>query len=384
MGEPLQLGKTTGGGGFAVNNEFQQHIVEIIPKLARMVKEDEYVNVVCACLETLANLLKSCKASVTNHPGIPEQIVECVHLVMRSKCACMDSECAGEGEEEGQEAEQDEMLFEYAGEILPSLGIAMTSDAAAPAGINSFSPYFAGIFPMLLKKTKPKCTVAERSFSLGSLAECMISLSAGGALEPFIQHLMPIYTSAFRDEDKDIRNNAIYGIGELALHAGSPAHTFFPAILQALSSQVAIEKDPRCLDQIVGAVCRLIVANRAAVPVEQVMPVVFANLPLREDFEEYDAVLRCLHLLYAEGNDQVKVGMPKILDMCAVIYDKKVAKEDGVFADDETFMEKVRPLVQTLVKQYRSTFPIEFEDVLNSMRASQKQEIAAKLENICS
>ena len=72
----------------------------------------------------------------------------------------MDRDDEFEGEEaadEEQEAEQDELLFQCAGEVLPALGVALASPSL-------FSPYFAGLFANLLKKTKRSCTPAERSF----------------------------------------------------------------------------------------------------------------------------------------------------------------------------------------------------------------------------
>jgi hypothetical protein len=62
----------------------------------------------------------------------------CVSKIMKKECACQDQEDEEEGMEEDEEAEQDEMLFEYAGEVLPNLGRAMSPE--------SFAPYFAGLF----------------------------------------------------------------------------------------------------------------------------------------------------------------------------------------------------------------------------------------------
>ena len=372
------------GAGFAADSEFQRWILQFVPKVCQMIKEDDYVNVVCSCLDTLADVLKNCKNAVTSQAGIPEKMVECVQRVMKSDCACMDNEDAGDEAEETQEAEQDEMLFEYAGEILPSLGQAMTAGMDNSSGTNNFAPYFAGIFPMLLKKTKKHCTEAERSFTLGSFAECMKPLGSGGgsALQPFVQHLLPVYTAAFKDEDKDVRNNAIYGIGELALHGGEPVRAHFPAILQTLSSQLAAETDPRCLDQIVGAVCRLIIAHKESVPIQQVLPVVFQYLPLREDMEEYEVVLGAITVLLADGVDIVLAAMPKLIEICASVYDKKVPQDQDVFADDEVLMAKSRPLIQSLVKQYQSQFSPQYGEILAALQANSQADLVATLERI--
>ena len=65
-------------------------------------------------------------------------------------------------------SEQDEAIFEYAGDVLPSLGQAMTPD--------TFAPYFVGSLPLLVKKMKPQCSTAERSFAVGTMADCVRSL----------------------------------------------------------------------------------------------------------------------------------------------------------------------------------------------------------------
>ena len=44
----------------------------------------------------------------------------------------------------------------------------------------------------------------------------------------------------------------------------------FPEALQALFSLVTMETDPRCLDNICAAVCRMIMAQADAVPLDQV------------------------------------------------------------------------------------------------------------------
>ena len=98
--------------------------------------------VVCTALEQLSRLAKDCGQAVTSIPDVPDAIMSCVHAVMKSECMCMDDGFgggAGEGLEDDDdegETEQDELLFEYAGEVMPSLGLAMTP--------NTFGPFFAG------------------------------------------------------------------------------------------------------------------------------------------------------------------------------------------------------------------------------------------------
>ena len=44
-----------------------------------------------------------------------------------------------------------------------------------------FAPYFTGLLPMLLKKTKKNASISERSFSVGAIAESMHPLCCAGA-----------------------------------------------------------------------------------------------------------------------------------------------------------------------------------------------------------
>lgn len=258
---------------------FNQCVSKLVPLLCQTVVKDESVDVVCACLDMIAELLKTCKQGITDFPGYCEEIIQVMHNVIQSKCACMDSEVIepANDEDETNEAEQDEALFEYAGDILPSLGLALNNPA-------KFKPYFAGMLAHLLKKTKPKCTTAEKSFAAGTLAECMESLH--GQLEPFVAHIMPAFLKLVHDEDDDVRNNSVFGLGELILHSGPCVYEHFGNVLATLSKLINDEQAPRVIDQIVGAVCRLIVANQTLVPLDSVVPVVLQQLPLRDDMDE--------------------------------------------------------------------------------------------------
>ena len=324
--------------------EFNTSVALVVPKLCTMVKEDEEVGVASTCLDALADMLKECKgAAVTlNHP---EAIVATVTSVLKSECACMDAE--GEDDDDDQpEAEQDEALFDYAGDILPALGMAMSPP--------TFLPVFQSIYPLLMKKTKKQCSPAERSFAIGSFAECMEPLQ--GCLEPFLQDFLRIFVNYMNDADKDVRNNSIFGLGELALHAGPSVVQHYPQLLQTLSGHLSKGDDKRCVDQVVGAVCRLVVANKAAVPLGDVVPVIFQHLPLNEDMQEYDMVYRCIETVYQDCPDQIKMNLQKIAEMSAAnVMNKKV---DAV---------KVKPLVQATMQALCKDYPEDMKVILSAV-----------------
>ncbi len=262
---------------------FDKTITNLVPKLCDLVSTDEEAAVVCIALEELVHLLKECGQAVTRHQGHPELIVKSVHQVMKGECHCMDSgEENDDNNDVGDDTEQDEALFEYAGEVVPALGRAMT-----PV---SFAPYFAGLLMHLLKKSRQQCTEAERSFAAGTLADCMEPLAGAEILQPFVPKLAETFVKMSTDESEDVRNNAVFGLGELALHAGAAVRQHLPAFLEHLCGLLRRgEEAGRVLDQVVGSLCRLLVADRTALGMApaEIMSVVLANLPLKEDKEEY-------------------------------------------------------------------------------------------------
>ena len=342
-------------------NLFNQTAEKLVPLLCQMVRTDESIDVVCACLDMVADLLKSCKQGITNLPGLCEEIIQVMHNVIQSKCACMDSDQINENDDDvSEEAEQDEVLFEYAGDILPSLGMALGDPV-------KFQPYFAGMLGHLLKKTKPKCTTAEKSFAAGSMAECMEPLQ--GQLEPFVSHIMPVFLKLVEDEDDDVRNNAVFGLGELVFYSGSVMHQHFGNLLATLSNLMSNEKAPRVIDQIVGAVCRLIMANKDLVPVDAVVPVILQQLPLREDYDEYETVFKTLIVLLTNGHPAVVNATPQI-----------IAYSLELFGTDEEFSkEKVLPPVKATLRQMQASFPEPFQAACATLSPEQKQALLVNM-----
>jgi hypothetical protein len=60
------------------------------------------------------------------------------------------------------------------------------------------------------------CSVSQRSFAIGTLSESLEPL--GPNTGQFVPLLLPLFLELSRDESDEVRNNAIYGIGELAFH----------------------------------------------------------------------------------------------------------------------------------------------------------------------
>ncbi|XP_063239917.1 importin-4-like [Bacillus rossius redtenbacheri] len=272
----------------------------VVPKCAELIRMDEERSVVMTALDVYCDLLAEVKAPVLEGEGHTDAIINCIMDVMSYKTECQDKD---DGESDDPDAEQDEVLIECAGNIVPNLGKAMSPD--------DFAMYFANLLPLFTAKSKKVCTVAQRSFSVGTLSECLQPL--GPRSGQFVNQLLPLFLQASKDESDEVRNNAIFGIGELVCHGQEALHPHFPEILQALSSAAATETHPGALDNICGALSRMVISNVNGIPMEQVFPVFVNYLPLRQDFDENKSVYKCMLHLYHLGHPMLKKHLTPVL-----------------------------------------------------------------------
>ena len=67
-----------------------------------------------------------------------------------------------------------------------------------------------------------KCSkVSEKSFAIGTIAETLQSM--GDAAVGFVLPLYPIIMTTVKDDDEEVRSNAIYGLGVLVANGGAVA-----------------------------------------------------------------------------------------------------------------------------------------------------------------
>lgn len=129
----------------------------------------------------------------------------------------------------------------------------------------------------------------------------------------------------------------------------------FPQILAALSQAVSTENKPGALDNICGAIARLIMTNCNLIPLQQVLPVFLQNLPLKEDFDENAAVFKCFKLLYIQSREAIVNFLEQIIAIAIhVLYRKE-------FVDEETCENALG-----IIKEVRDNYPDKFAAVANT------------------
>nr|XP_048676131.1 importin-4 isoform X3 [Caretta caretta] len=282
-------------GGLPAAGALQRLLGLALPAMARGVHRERERLVAMAVLEALGAVLTACQQEALRSPGRLAELCGALRAVLERKTACQDDGLDEEDEEDEEQAEYDAMLLEYAGEGIPAL--------AAAAGGDTFAPYFAGFLPLLLNKMKPSCSVAERSFAVGTLAETLGGL--GRATAPFVPRLLPAFLRAARDPDPEVRSNGIFALGVLAEHGGEALLPHYPKILALLAGGSTQESSARVRDNVCGAVARMVLSQPQALPLSQVFPALLRSLPLTEDFEENKTVFRCISFLYENAPQQV-------------------------------------------------------------------------------
>ncbi|XP_017506525.3 importin-4 isoform X2 [Manis javanica] len=289
----------------------QAALARVVPSYVQAVRGERERQVVMAVLEALTGVLRSCGTLTLQPPGRLAELCNMLKAVLQKKIACQDTD----EEEEEDQAEYDAMLLEHAGEAIPVL--------AAAAGGDAFAPFFAPFLPLLLCKTKQGCTVAEKSFAVGTLAESIQALGAASA--QFVSRLLPVLLSSTREVDPEVRSNAIFGLGVLAEHGGHPAQEHFPKLLGLLLPLLARERHDRVCDNICGALARLLMASPTRKPEPQVLAALLHALPLKEDLEEWVTIGHLFSFLHQSSPDQVGDVAPELLRIYSLILaDNKI------------------------------------------------------------
>uniref|UniRef100_A0A7N9B1U3 Importin 4 n=1 Tax=Mastacembelus armatus TaxID=205130 RepID=A0A7N9B1U3_9TELE len=271
-----------------VNHQALQKLLDVvIPCFVEAVRTENERQVVMGILETMNSVIKSCKEEVFRNPSRLKEISHVISDVLKKKTACQDGG-GYESDDEEQQAEYDAMLQEFAGEGIPLLA------SSVPADI--FAPFLNDLLPLIMSKAKFSCTVADRSFSVGTIGEILQALGSvsGGqrVAGRLSNRLLPVLVAGVKDSDPEVRNNSVFGLGCLAEVAGSIVVSYPSYFFLSLSS------DLRVIDNLCAALCRMIMSNVGAVPLEQVVPALVAHLPLKQDLEENKTVSSCLAMLY--------------------------------------------------------------------------------------
>ncbi|XP_050922896.1 importin-4 [Lates calcarifer] len=334
----------------------------VLPCFVETVRTEHERQVVMGVLETMNNVIKSCREEAFKNPSHLKEISHVIRDVLKKKTVCQDGG-GDEADDEDQQAEYDAMLQEFAGEGIPLLASSVPAD--------SFAPFLNDLLPLIMSKAKSSCTVADRSFSVGTIGEilqALVSVSGGrGVAGRLSNRLLPVLVAGVKDSDPEVRNNSVFGLGCLAQAAGPIVVSDYPMMLSVFSNLLAKESDLRVIDNLCAALCRMILSNMGAVPLEQVVPALVARLPLKEDLEENKTVFSCLAMLYTHSPDLiVKLMKPVVAASSHVLGNKDVDKE-------------TQDTVTKLIKDFAQHHSADFQSAVISLAGEQQAKLSTAI-----
>ncbi|KAI9847990.1 MAG: hypothetical protein M1838_000689 [Thelocarpon superellum] len=251
--------------------------------------------------------LKMCGPAILNDEGVVNQISELVISLIRKQHPCQQD--VGDDEDlEGldESSEYDWLVIETAMDVIVGMATAL-------------GPTFGELwkkFEKLLLKIAGNSEAMERSTSVGVTAEIVVAMKEG--VTPYTTSLLKIFLHRLSDEDAETKSNAAYATGVLCEQSTATAEITkaYPTILTKLEPMLHVTDQARMMDNSMGCVSRMIVAHPDAVPLADVLPVVAGLLPLREDWEENDAVWGMIVTLYQSNSpamrSQTATLLPKI------------------------------------------------------------------------
>lgn len=273
-------------------------------------RTDNDSSVVLATLESIERMLKSLhgRGFVVQERVIGSVLVT-VEDILSNKAQCQEEEEDDVGGfENGEIAEMDGMILEMAGSLLGPLaklvGGANVSDVLRP------------IMNKIKNKLKINSSVAERSFIIGTLAE--IVDGCGSSSTHLVDELYPFFIRGLSDKEDEVISNSVYGLGVLIANGLPNTSSKYQEVIPMLFALAQRRQNGRLVDNVCAAVCRLIVAQQDGVPLEQVIPVLLQNLPLKEDMEENETVYNCLLGLIQAGNNVMINNLDLVLKAFAM------------------------------------------------------------------
>ncbi|GAB2211296.1 hypothetical protein Droror1_Dr00016589 [Drosera rotundifolia] len=276
----------------------------------------------------------------------------------RTKAEDFDAE---EGELLKEENEEEEELFDQVGDCLGTL--IKTFKAA-------FLPFFDELRSYLTPMWGKDKTAEERRIAI-CIFDDVVEQCQGAALR-YYETFLPFLLAACNDENADVRQAAVYGLGVCAEYGGS---VFRPLVGEALSRLSAVIGHPNArhpdyimaYDNAVSALGKICQHHRESINAAQIVPLWLNCLPIKGDLVEAKVVHEQLCSM-VERSDTEVLGpnhqyLPKIVAVFAEV----------LCAGKDLATEQTAGRMINLLRQLQQTLPPSaFASTLSSLQPQQQ------------
>ncbi|KAF6208061.1 hypothetical protein GE061_016511 [Apolygus lucorum] len=336
------------------DEKLKQVVANLVVKAAELITKDDDSEVVQAALEGYQLICKEIGVRLKGSDVIKETLVKTVKDVLNNK-----TEVQGWGEEDEEENEVE--VGDTAAYVIPALANIMDS--------NEFADIFSSMLDLLDSRLKAKdddegSEEYSKANTIGVIAESMPGL--GVHVPKFIDKLFPYLLNESRNEDPDVRNNALFCIGEMAYHGKESMFPHYTTILGLLSQVLSSEGNSNVMDNACGVLARLLLVHADGLPLAQILPTFVVQLPLKEDFSEDKWVFRALGHLYQL---QVVYLLP---------HNVKILKAALISIDQHSPDEETSDVLRQFLTMMIGSFPDDFNVALSEL----PQNVVNKLNSL--
>ncbi|KAL4066077.1 ARM repeat-containing protein [Scleroderma citrinum] len=286
----------------------------VLPPLIEMYDTEDNKSVVASiCVGLAETINKLGPAFVENSL---DSFCNIAVQVLEQKALCQQDPDQDEAEEAPEDqAEYDSVLVSSAGDLVSALANALGLD---------FVRLFNTFYPLISKYYKDSRSLSDRSSAIGCLAEIIAGMKS--AVTPYTEPLMELFYKALSDSEAEVQSNACFAVGLLIEHSGVDLSPQYLPLLTALrpifdTSPNAPAARLNAKDNAAGAVSRMIVRNTTAVPLDQVLPILIAALPLKNDHLENRPVFRAIFHLFRTNPQSLGPHLDHLLGVFAYVLD---------------------------------------------------------------
>lgn len=281
-------------------------------------EDDEEKKPVAQAIEAVSAMLEQVGGAAltgTDDKGvvIGQRLLEAVLKFLKEKSACQLAKA--EIEEDADDEDHDFLVMDSVTDL-----IGVLAKALGP----SFLPHFDVMLQPLLKFTRPSRVHTDRSMALGCLSE--VVENTGPDCIKYADMLLQLFPEGMRDSQEGVRRNCAFGLGCFVAATGTALSSHLmqflqwlqPLCVRANNDKLTSDAGGADTDNALSAVSHIIRAAPQQLPLNLVLPVMFAALPLRVDELEGINIYGCfLELLSSQVPAAVELA-PSILTACAV------------------------------------------------------------------
>ncbi|PFH38640.1 HEAT repeat-containing protein [Besnoitia besnoiti] len=284
---------------------------QLWPALHKLMEEDEEKETVGDACIALGTLAEEVGPGIFFSREMHDEVAKQLLLLLKKKHPCQVIQDIDEDDDSRQE---EEYLFDGISVLICGMAYAACvgtrqaqQDPVASGSLvtvcnrQAFAATYQKIHPHLLDLATHRQSSAYAASGLGCLAEVFLAMqedAVGYAADA--KFLQAVLKGVQQDENEDYRRNACFCLGVVyeVAHAQPAVNAKTPEFLAALHSIFRSREDMNkseqlTLDNAAAAVARMILNPPATpLPLEHLVPALLVSMPLQEDHEESEVMLK--------------------------------------------------------------------------------------------